>query len=187
MNLIPRSILSVSPGRGRLGVAVFRRGRLIYYRVKSLRQYRSDIDLRNALENILDRLFTRFGIDELRLPELNKQQRHSAGLLSIDKVLVLTARQQKIATRRYDPLNVREMICKGTKPTKANAEQKLAEIYPELAQYRRGDLEWERRYYGFLFSAIAGGCECEIGKQNSDKNGSTSNPSGRQPERVTWI
>lgn len=187
MNLIPSSILSVSPGRGRLGVAVFRRGRLIYYRVKSLRQYRSHIDLRNAVERILGSLFMRFGIEELRLPELNKQQRHSVELLSIDNVLVRMARRQKIAARRYDPLNVRKTICNGAKPTKANAERKLAETYPELAQYRRGDLDWERRYYGFLFNAIAGGHECEFGKQDFDKNKSTSNPKGRQPERITWI
>lgn len=184
MNPITHSILSISPSRGRLGVAVFRRGRLIYYGVKSLRQFQNGDDLRSASERILAKLFKKYCIGTLMMPVLNRQQSHSTVLVSIDRTCRDLARHHKVSLQPYDPLAVRRILCQEAKPTKANASDKLVEIYPELSRHNRGGSQWERRYYGYLFGAIAAFKACEFDKQNSAKKALLTNSPHRQQERL---
>ena len=181
---IKPSTLSISPGRGRLGVAVSHPGRLVYYGVKSLRQFRSDAEIKNGLEKILVMLVTRYGISKLIIPDLNKQQRHSASVTLIDSYIEQFAVRYQLTIQRYDPLAVRRTLCDGAKPTKAATSEKLAELYPVLGRYCRGDSEWERRYYGYLFSSIAALRVFEFDKQISAKNGPPTNSPHQQHERI---
>ncbi|MBK8464945.1 MAG: hypothetical protein IPL32_03865 [Chloracidobacterium sp.] len=184
MNLIPSSILSIAPGRGRLGVATFRDGRLIYYGVKSLRQFRSNADLLTGLEKILSNLCTYYCIRTVIMPLLNKQQRHSAALICVEKVIEQFARRQNIAIHRYDPMAIRRVFCPGIRPTKANTSDKLVEIYPELIRYRSGESDWELRYYGYLFSAIAGGKVFKMVHHDSGTKGTKKCSARQQSERT---
>ena len=152
---ISRSILAVTVGRSRLGIAVFRNGTLTYYGGKSLRQYSSESDRHGAIHKFLHKLFHRYGINSLAMTDLNKQQRHSPAVISVDSYVRSIAKDSHVTIRKYDAVTVRMMICEKDKPTKDNTAAKLVERYGELGRYHRGANSWERRYYGFVFSAIA--------------------------------
>lgn len=152
---IPLSILAVSPGRSRLGVAVFRNGTLTYYGGKSLRQYRSESDSQQAIRKSLIKLIRRYGINSFAMADLNKQQRHSPTVVSIDAYIQMVARQNRMAIRKYNPISVRKILCEDDKPTKDNVAHRLVKRYRELGRYLSDSNSWERRYYGFVFSAIA--------------------------------
>lgn len=151
------SILSITSGRSRLGVAVFHNGSLIYYSGKSLRQFRSESGLLHAVRKILAKLIERYAIQTVLVPELNPQQRHSTGVILIDTQIESFLRGQGLSVRKYDPLTVRRSLCVDSKPTKLNTARVLTKRYAELNRFRFDESEWERRYYGYVFGAIAGG------------------------------
>lgn len=151
------SILSITPGRSRLGVAVFHNGTLIYYVGKSLRQFRSETELLHAVKKILAKLIERYAIRTVLVPELNRQQRHSDGVVLIDRLIESFVRSRGVRVNRYDPLIVRRSLCGETRPTKSNTAHSLSKRYVELKRFLIGESDWERRYYGYVFGAIAGG------------------------------
>jgi len=52
---------------------------------------------------------------------------------------------------------MRRKLTGDAKPSKANVLIHLIEILPELKRYASGGSEWERRYYGHVFTAIGSG------------------------------
>ncbi|MBK7394411.1 MAG: hypothetical protein IPI64_14135 [Chloracidobacterium sp.] len=56
-----------------------------------------------------------------------------------------------------DPVQMRQNLTRDGKPSKANVLTNLIELFPELNRYASGGSEWERRYYGHIFTAIGSG------------------------------
>ncbi len=167
---ITRSLLAVTVGRSRLGVAVFRNGTLAYYGGKSLRQYRSESDSHQAISKFLFKLIRRYGLNRLAMVDLNKQQRHSPAVISIDEHITTVARLNRLLIQKYNAVDVRKIICPNDKPTKENTARRLVERYPELARYEGGSNNWERRYYGFVFAAIGVGEVSALEFSENDKS-----------------
>jgi hypothetical protein len=55
-----------------------------------------------------------------------------------------------------DPVQARRLLLGNARPSKANARRYLIEVFPELSRYAGDESEWERRYYGHIFTAA--GC-----------------------------
>ncbi|MFN0278505.1 MAG: hypothetical protein ACKVRN_07880 [Pyrinomonadaceae bacterium] len=109
------------------------------------------------MKKILAKLVERYAIRTVLVPELNRQQLHSAGVVLIDMLIENFVRSRGVRVDRYDPLIVRRSLCGETKPTKSNTARSLSKRYAELARFLFGESDWERRYYGYVFGAIAGG------------------------------
>lgn len=150
-------ILSLSLSRNRLGFAIFRYGDLIYYGGKALRRFGTEAARRHGVKLIIKKLAERHHVTVLLLPQLNKQQQHSAELPGIYRSLDRFAKGDNLAIQHYDPVSARRIICKTKKPTKAGTAQTLAAEFPDLSRYIQGNTDWERRYYGNVFLAVAGG------------------------------
>ena len=56
-----------------------------------------------------------------------------------------------------DPVQMRRNLTGDAKPSKANAQTSLIQVFPELKRFASGGTEWERRYYGHIFTAIGSG------------------------------
>ena len=157
MNDRTPNTLAISISRNRLGFAVFRGNQLNFYGGRTLRQFSSSPDRLDGLTRILRKLRDKHGPTTLIVPRLNKQQKRSADLRRIDKGIREFARLNVIERETFDPVLARRFICADQKPTKANAARNLAKRHTELQRYLEGGSDWERRYYGHVFTAIAGG------------------------------
>lgn len=165
------TVLAVIAGRYRLGVAVFRgTENLMYYRGKSLKQYRTENLLVKATRKFLKETFARNRITHLAMHKLQKSQKNSPLLAAIVREIKLAARKNKIAFCEYDAVSIRRKFC-DTEEQRATREVvagKLAQKYPELARLRQRTRGWERKYYGYVFDAIACAevCAAELRKAN---------------------
>ena len=142
--------------RGRLAFAVFGCGRLDFYAGKTLRQYRFANSRNKALTSILKRLVLEHRTGTIALPRLNVQQRRSADLRGLHRTVLRFCLKERLVLRVLDPAQFFLGAAGSSKPTKADVRQRLLELYPELARFDRNRTEWERRYYGHVFTAI--GC-----------------------------
>ena len=161
-HLTHSKILSLSFSRNRLAYAVFACGRLDYYAGKTLRQYRSPRRRNRATSAILESLILQHRIDTVVMTSLNKQQRHSVPLRKIYRAVARHAIGGRLRLLALDPVNVRRRLTGAAKPTKKNVRVRLIEFFPELKRFDLTGTEWERRYYGHLFAAIACGLACVL-------------------------
>jgi Holliday junction resolvasome RuvABC endonuclease subunit len=165
MSQIQTAILAIVPGRHRLGVAVFRSGYLCYYRGKSLRQFRTEESLREAVRKFLAELVTRYGVNHLAIQTLIAQQKTSPLLVTVaEEVRIFSETEESVNLHEYSPFFVRQAFChSATEEEPAiqkNAARQLAGRYPELERYLCRTKDWEKRYYRYIFSAIALGAVC---------------------------
>lgn len=152
------TVLAVITGRYRLGIAVFRgTDSLLYYGGKSLKQYRTENLLVKAIRKFLKETFARNRITHLATHKLLKSQRNSTLLAAIVREIKLAARKNKIAFCEYDAVSIRRKFCdtEDQRGTREVVAAKLAQNYPELARLRRRNRSWEKKYYGYVFDAIA--------------------------------
>jgi len=154
---INANILSLSFSRNRLAFAVFRRGHLDYYAGKTLSRYRTNLDRNRRMVLTLDGLVKNHGISEIAFPKLNKQQRHSPELRSLFRAVRQFCAVNRLTVLMQDPVQMRRNLTGDAKPSKANVLTNLIELVPELKRYASGGSEWERRYYGHIFTAIGSG------------------------------
>ncbi len=157
MFITQSNILSLSFSRNRLAFAVFRRGHLDYYAGKTLNRYRTNLGRNRGMVLTLDGLVKDHGISELAFPKLNKQQRHSPELRSLYRAVRRFCAKNRLTVVTQDPVQMRRKLTGDAKPSKANVLIHLIEIFPELKRYASGGSEWERRYYGHVFTAIGSG------------------------------
>lgn len=156
MSLTHENILSLSFSRNRLGLAVFRRGHLDYYAGKTLSRYRSTRGRNRGMESILNELIRGHDVSTVAFPWLNKQQRHSSQLCSLYRAIQKYCAKNGLPVITQDPVQIRRELTGDDEPSKANLKTHLVRIFPELGRYASGGAEWERRYYGHIFTAI--GC-----------------------------
>lgn len=161
------SILSITPGRNRLGVAVFRDGNLVYYAGKSLAQHRSMPEVRQAINKILNKMIENYCVEYLAIMELNKQQRTSHAVVSIYEYIKTMTKRKHLAVCESDPVLIRRLICGNLKPTNHNVARQITSRYIELSRHLIGNNGWEHRYYRFVFNAIAVG---EVWARDLGKN-----------------
>ncbi len=157
MHLSNTSILSLSLSTNRLGFGVFRNGQLDYYGGRTLNRYRTTRDRNRGVALILDELSQAHCVGKVALPKLNKQQRHSPELRSLYIAIQRSCAKNGLPVIMQDPVQIRQQIAGADKPSKAKVLTRLIEIFPELKRYSTSGSEWERRYYGHIFTAIASG------------------------------
>lgn len=156
-----KTILSVIPGRHRLGYAIFHRNRLIFYGVTSLSGFKTRDETNTAVERFLMKITNRFQIDRIVIRKLTKSQAVSILLLEIAEHLKNLCRKQKIKVLRYDGNFVNRYFCKNDeRPTNETTALFLISKYPELKRYQNLNQVWQQRYYSYIFKAIALGLVC---------------------------
>lgn len=128
-----------------------------YYAGKTLSRFRTTRDRNKRMLVTLNELVRDHRINQIALLRLNKQQRHSSELCSLYATVRRFCLKNGLTVVAQDPVQVRRKLTGGAKPSKANTMSRLIEIFPELKRYANGGSEWERRYYGHLFTAIGSG------------------------------
>ncbi len=151
------NILSLSFSKNRFGFAIFRHGHLDYYATRTLTRFRTARDRNRGINLTLDTLVKDHTISKLAFPKLNKQQRHSQQLGSLYRAVRRFCKKNHLAVITQDPVQMRRKLTGDDKPSKENVRTRLLQIFPELKRFSSGGIEWERRYYDHIFTAIASG------------------------------
>jgi len=105
---------------------------------------------------MLSNLTMRHHIETIAIPAMNKQQKRSAHLRSVYRSVLRFCLKERLPCLILDPINFRRRLTGTLRPTRSNATRRLVEFYPELGRYARTS-DWERKYYGHVFTAIACG------------------------------
>lgn len=151
-----KTILSVVPGRHRLGYAVFHQNKLTFYGVASFSLFKERDELYQAVERFLRRIIKRFQIEQVALRRLGKAQKESSLLVEITGHLETLCRQQQIKIMRYDNNFINHHFCSSNqRPTKERTALALVSKYPELKRYYELKKLWQQRYYMRIFQAVA--------------------------------
>lgn len=150
-------ILSVDPGRSKLGVAVFEGATLHYYAVKTLRVPGTPTAVRGAAAHVLRTLIEKHRPTDLVIEQPLVIQQRAELLAHVIGEIKATAWRYGLVVSEYAPQAVRRFICTGTQPTKREVARRLAARYPELERYRAAQSRWAELYYERLFGAVAVG------------------------------
>jgi RNase H-fold protein (predicted Holliday junction resolvase) len=165
-------ILAVIPGRRRIGFAVFYNQNLVYYGGTSLARFKTKQTICEAVEKFMGKHINRFEINGVAVRRLDKSQEISPLLVSISKYLKTICKAEKLELSFYDGKFINTHFCKeNERPTKEKTAAFLAAKYPELNCYYKLKKDYEKKYYAFVFQAIALGLVClaELDKKENRK------------------
>lgn len=155
------NILGIDPGARHIGFAVFTKNDLSYYAIKTIKRNTKRESLRK-LRKILEKLIREFEITHIAVEEVfYVQQKKSFVKQVFDEIKQMISEKEKIKLYSFEPKFIRKMICGRTEvkrdAIKDNTNRVLFEYYPELERYRPFLSQSQRRYYAFLFGAVAVG------------------------------
>jgi RNase H-fold protein (predicted Holliday junction resolvase) len=163
-------ILAVIPGRRRIGFAVFFNQTLVYYGGTSLARFKTKQKVFEAVEKFMDKNINRFEIDRVAVRRLSKSQETSPLLVSISEHIKTICKTEKLELSFYDGKFINRYFCKeNERATKEKTAAFLAAKYPELNCYYKLKKDYEKKYYAFVFQAIALGLVC-ISELKESKN-----------------
>lgn len=162
------TILSIVPGRQRVGYAVFHNGMLVFYGIGSLTNFKTAREVSRALEKFLRGIVARFGVDAVAIRQLSERQSESEMLQEIFRHLKAACEGAPVRVCLHDGASVNSYFSGaggGERPTNDTTALQLISRYPELARYREIKRAGRRQYYACLFQAIAVGFACASGSR----------------------
>jgi hypothetical protein len=167
-----QTIFSVICGRHRIGFAIFKDSRLIFYSIKSLSRFKIKKDVIKFVKSFLNRQISKYKINHLAIRNLNKSQKTSRILKYISETTKNTFETKSIKISTYDSAEIHRQLCESIdeRPTKEMTAEFLVSKYPELRRYHQLKNDWQKRYYANLFQAIAQGLVCVKELDNNLQN-----------------
>jgi len=160
-----KTILAVDPNTRDLGIAIFTRGRLSYFAMKTIKPRRPRRALLETAANVIENLIAGYKPTILAIERISFIQQSEALLSVVTEEIRITAESRGLDIKEYDPVQVRKEICQSNKASKRETFDKLCQLYPELNQFMERQSAVKARYYGHLFAAVAVGrvCAYEVG------------------------
>lgn len=153
------TVLGVDAGSRALGISVFRGEELLFYAVKSFKKPEKHESLMK-LKTVLEELIGMYQVDYVGLEKIVFVQQRRSFVKIVYEEITNFLKELHITYFEYNPKLIHQSVCGLEKPTKRNTALRLAERYPELAQYFNVPRRWQRSYYAQLFDAIAVGVVC---------------------------
>lgn len=159
MNYKIPNILALDIGARQIGAAVFENHKLVFYAIKSVKRATKAETLKQA-RKVLERLVFDYGVQIITAEKLIYPQQRISFANSIYEVIKIFAKERNIKFVEFEPLFVRQAICKERMPTKQQTFGIIARLYPELSKFFMANRVWQKMYYAYLFNAIAVGLVC---------------------------
>jgi RNase H-fold protein (predicted Holliday junction resolvase) len=156
MNRTAPNILALDVGARLLGVAVFQNQRLVFYAVKSIKKP-TKADILKHLDTVLERLAISYRIQMIVLRKLVYPQQQNSFAQIVYREVRKFADENNIEFTEFQPLLIRQTICRGDNVTKRNSFAVIMRLYPELSKTFAAKRIWQQMYYAYLFNAIAVG------------------------------
>jgi RNase H-fold protein (predicted Holliday junction resolvase) len=163
-------ILAVISGRRRIGFAVFYDQTLVHYGGTSLARFKTKQTILEAVEKFMKKNIKRFEINRVGVRKLAKSQETSTLLVSISEHIKTICKTDKLKVSVYDGKFINKQFCQPhERPTKEKTAAFLVAKYPELNRYYKLKKDYEKKYYAYVFQAIALGLVCisELEKQKN--------------------
>ena len=158
-------ILAIDPGSREMGVVVLEDSELIHHGVKSLKTFRPEAVLRQAVTEILNKLIVEYDIKSMVVENGWFSQERSPLFQTVFRTIKEVARKRNLKLETFAPKTIRKFICADGKATKRRTARILATQYPLLEIYLEQNYRWKEKYWLNVFDALAAGLT--FVKQNS--------------------
>lgn len=157
-------ILSIDPGTRELGVAMFDKGELLYYGVKTIRTRKTPRDICGGAVLIVRRLISEYEPQFFSIRQPIIIQQGAATLADVIREIKQAAQQEGLTIYECAPKTVHQFICGSDRATKRQAAERIAAHYSELARYLDERSRWEE-YYAKMFEAVGAGLMCHLQRE----------------------
>lgn len=170
MNYTFPTILALDIGARQLGTAIFENQKLISYAVKSIKR-QNRIKTLEQVRKVLENFVLDYGVEVIALEKLGYVQQQAAFVKTVYDTVRKFARAKNVRVLEFEPLHIRQTVCKTDAATKEMTFEMVTSIYPELSKFLLLKKIWHKAYYAYMFTAIAVGLVClrEIKKQFAQK------------------
>ena len=152
-----KRILAIDPGTRDIGFALFDRGELVHYGVKTIRRQRksSHQKLKDGRKIVL-RLINDFRPQTLVVEKTFFANNRNSALLNVfaDEIKAV-GKRKGLQVQSLAANSVRKMLCGNGRATKDDVARELVDRYPELRPYLTSDRRWKERYHRNMFDAVA--------------------------------
>jgi len=151
-----RRILAIDPGTRYMGVALLDGGKLVYHGVKTLRHRGSPHErLREGRAAVLT-MIADFKPQILAVETAFFANNRNTALLNVlvDEIRAI-GRMKGLRVAAYAPTTVKKRIAGDGRAAKHEVARAVAARFPELQVYLSQDREWQARYHGNMFDAVA--------------------------------
>ncbi len=155
------TILAVDPGTRELGVAVIKRGELLFYAVKTVTNRKNPMAVLETINGYIRNLLEKHRPARLAIEKMFLTQKNSALLFVAAEQIKAAAKEANLPIHEYAPSAVRKRLCRNGRATKREAAAVIADRFPELNRYYQRTAAWELDYYSNMFDAVAVGMVCE--------------------------
>ena len=150
-------ILAIDPGSREMGVVVLEGSDLIHHGVKSLKTFRPEAVLREAVNDIIKKLIIEYRIRIMVVENGWFSQEQSPLFQAVFQTIEAVAAEESLKLVAYAPKTIRKIICGDGKATKKRAARILAIQYPLLEIYLEQNYRWKEKYWLNVFDALAAG------------------------------
>ncbi len=159
MKEVSPTILALDVGAKQIGTAVFENGRLFFYAVKLIRKS-TETETLKQVRKVLEMLAFDSGIQVIAVEKLVYSQQQNSFVKTVYEEVKDFSNEEGIKLLEFEPLFVRQTICKEKEATKQNTFEIITRLYPELSKAFFATRIWQKAYYAYLFNAIAVGLVC---------------------------
>ncbi len=149
-------LLAIDPGTRHFGIAVFERGELIHYGVKTIKNRTSPhANLKEGRRLVLQ-LLDDFRPRTLAIERAFFWNNRNAALLNVfvDETVAL-AERNRMHVVRLAPSTVKKAVCGNGRAKKHEVARVVVARFPELKVFLRQDRKWKDLYHSNMFDAVA--------------------------------
>ena len=151
--MVTRTLLGISPGTRILGLAVLRNGELVEWRVKTYKEKWTK-EKQAAILSLIEKLCDYYGVQAMAVKKIDplKSSKQSEKL---QKAIISLAESKHLSLAQYSLSDLDYDVRTGSKQTKGDLSEDVAERHPELKKEYLKERNNRREYYTKMFEAIA--------------------------------
>ena len=146
------NLLAIDPDTRKLGVAVMQDKQLLFYTVKTIK---SSQDKLKQIEKLINNLIENYEITILIIKKIPQCYVNAKEITSIANYIKKLAQKINIPVFQYTPKFACNSVCKSSTATRKQTANCIVIDYPVLANYLDPKKDWQKQYYGKIFTAIS--------------------------------
>lgn len=146
------NLLAIDPDTRKLGVAVMQEQQLLFYTVKTIK---SGQDKLKQIEKLINNLIENYEITTLIIKKIPQYYVNAKEITNIANYVKKLTQKINIPVFQYTPKFACNSVCKSNNATRKQTANRIAIDYPVLAKCLDPKKDWQKQYYGKIFTAVS--------------------------------
>lgn len=146
------NLLTIDPDTRKLGVAVMQEQQLLFYTVKTIKPNQDKL---KQIEKLISNLIENYEITVLIIKKIPHSYINAKEITNIANYIKKLAQKINVSVFQYTPKFACNSVCKSNNATRKQTANRIAIDYPVLAKCLDPKKDWQKQYYGKIFTAIS--------------------------------